>query len=95
MEKKLKELVNRRPNKWGNVTIKEFERDIKMLQDAVKERGRERDYAVLYLNEKIGTLEYRLKHTHLLPHMKDSIELELAVLKTDLACMKHSAEVTA
>jgi hypothetical protein len=31
---RLQELLNRRPNRWGNLTIKEFERDIRLLQEA-------------------------------------------------------------
>lgn len=27
------ELINRKPNRWGNLSIKEFERDIKVLQE--------------------------------------------------------------
>jgi hypothetical protein len=33
---KLKELISRKPSRWGNLTIKEFEHDITMLQDACK-----------------------------------------------------------
>jgi hypothetical protein len=31
---RLKELLNRKPSRWGNLTIKEFERDISLLQKA-------------------------------------------------------------
>ena len=33
---RLNEIINRKPNKWGNLTIKEFERDITILQEACK-----------------------------------------------------------
>lgn len=99
VEKKLQELVNRRPNKWGNVSIKEFERDIKMLQDAVKERAHatniERDYAFLYLRENIVRLETRLKHDHLLPEMVEALEKELSILQADLILLEKSAERSA
>lgn len=29
---RIDELIKRRPNRWGNLTIKEFERDIAILQ---------------------------------------------------------------
>lgn len=35
--KHLQELINRKPNKWGNITIKEFERDINILQNTILE----------------------------------------------------------
>lgn len=94
MEKRLQELVNRKPSKWGNVTVKEFNRDIQMLQNAVKERGIEKDYAFLYLRENIVRLETRLQYDHLLPHMRDSINLELSALKKDLASMEHLTGVS-
>ncbi|MGD7046988.1 hypothetical protein FZC83_01990 [Rossellomorea marisflavi] len=33
---RLRELTNRKPSRWGNLTIKEFESDIHYLQDKVK-----------------------------------------------------------
>src|SRR5690606_1577400 len=33
----LQEILNRKPSKWGNLTVKEFERDIKLLQERVQE----------------------------------------------------------
>jgi len=30
------ELIRRKPNRWGNITIKEFERDIKLLQETCR-----------------------------------------------------------
>jgi hypothetical protein len=33
---RLKELINRRPSRWSNLTIKEFERDIAILQESCK-----------------------------------------------------------
>lgn len=92
MDKKLQELVNRRPNKWGNVTIKEFERDIQTLQDAVKakEGGREleRRYASLYLKERIRLLENSLGTFHLTPRMQSAMKEELLTLQTDFEILK-------
>lgn len=34
---KLTELLNRKPNRWGNLSIKEFERDIALLQKTCRE----------------------------------------------------------
>lgn len=36
MDEKLQELLNRRPKRWGNVSVKTFEQDIARLQEAVK-----------------------------------------------------------
>ncbi|GLI82535.1 hypothetical protein ANABIO32_02220 [Rossellomorea marisflavi] len=33
---RLSELTNRKPSRWGNLTIREFERDIQYLQDKVR-----------------------------------------------------------
>jgi hypothetical protein len=33
---RLTELINRRPSRWSNLTIKEFERDITILQESCK-----------------------------------------------------------
>ncbi|AZV43635.1 hypothetical protein BAOM_3026 [Peribacillus asahii] len=33
---RLNEIMNRKPSKWGNLTIKEFERDIKLLQETCR-----------------------------------------------------------
>ena len=35
MNERVKELLNRKPNKWGNVDIKTFEQDIKLLQETI------------------------------------------------------------
>src|SRR5690606_14610370 len=37
MTERLQEILNRKPQKWGNLTVKEFERDIKLLQERVQE----------------------------------------------------------
>ena len=37
MTEQLQEILNRKPSKWGNLTVKEFERDIKLLQERVQE----------------------------------------------------------
>lgn len=31
MNKRIQELINRKPTKWGNVSIKTFEQDIKLI----------------------------------------------------------------
>lgn len=36
MEQKIQELLNRKPRKWGNVSIKTFEQDMRLLQSTVK-----------------------------------------------------------
>src|SRR5690625_4100621 len=41
MTERLQEILNRKPSKWGNLTVKEFERDIKLLQERVEELERE------------------------------------------------------
>lgn len=33
---RLKQLINRKPNRWGNLSIKEFEADITTLQKACR-----------------------------------------------------------
>lgn len=50
MDEKIQELLNRKPSKWGNVSIKTFQNDIRLLQQTVvlqdekiKEYERERD----------------------------------------------------
>lgn len=37
-DKRLQEIINRRPSRWGNLSIKEFERDIRILQRQAEER---------------------------------------------------------
>ena len=44
MDDKLQHILNRRPSRWRNVTIKEFERDIKLLTKTVKELSEEVEY---------------------------------------------------
>lgn len=41
MTERLQEILNRKPSKWGNLTVKEFERDIKLIQERVEELERE------------------------------------------------------
>lgn len=61
MTERLQEILNRKPSKWGNLTVKEFERDIKLLQERVQEL--ESENQLLYgklnnirdeINRKIG-----------------------------------------
>lgn len=43
---RLEELINRKPSRWGNLTIKEFERDIKILQKQAEEKqAMQREYS--------------------------------------------------
>ena len=35
-KERLEELINRKPNRWGNLTIYGFEKDIKILQEQTK-----------------------------------------------------------
>ena len=43
MTERLREILNRKPSKWGNLTVKEFERDIKLLQERVQELEQKND----------------------------------------------------
>lgn len=43
MTERLQEILNRKPSKWGNLTVKEFERDIKLLQECVEELEQKND----------------------------------------------------
>ena len=43
MTERLQEILNRKPSKWGNLTVKEFERDIKLLQERVQELEQKND----------------------------------------------------
>lgn len=36
MEKRIQELLRRKPNRWGNLSVKAFEQDMKLLQEALK-----------------------------------------------------------
>jgi hypothetical protein len=53
---RLKELINRKPSRWSNLTIKEFERDIKILQESCKHLVI-RDEYVKGLEEEIERLQ--------------------------------------
>lgn len=90
MEKKLQEIVKRRPNRWGNLTVKEFERDIQLLQDAAKVRNQENELAREYLKDRIAETEYQLAQHHLLPEMIDLLEANLAETKETLRKMERS-----
>lgn len=60
----IEELLNRKPSKWSNLSIKEFERDIKHLQNEVKFTRESEDYLIKIREElsdiefKPGTLDY-------------------------------------
>src|SRR5690625_4352526 len=41
MTEQLQGILKRKPSKWGNLTVKEFEGDIKLLQERVEELERE------------------------------------------------------
>lgn len=58
------ELLNRKPKGWRNITLKEFERDIKVLQDSIKMHKSaiaEDDETKIRLVEKIDQYEEALK----------------------------------
>jgi|SRR5690625_4947971 len=38
MDERLQELLKRKPSKWGNVSVKTFEQDIKLITSWVKEQ---------------------------------------------------------
>lgn len=68
---KIDNLLKRRPNRWGNLSNKEFERDIKLLQDtclllneAVAEDDETKERLLRIVNEKdeeIRELKEKLK----------------------------------
>ena len=58
-DKQLIDLLNRRPNRWGNLSIKEFERDILLLNNTVLELQQqieeEKEKTKLYLNRWVSS----------------------------------------
>lgn len=49
----IQELLNRKPSRWGNLSIKTFEQDIKLLQNEVKLLQDKLEYTTwLYEEEK-------------------------------------------
>lgn len=53
----IQELINRKPGKWGNVSIKEFNRDIKHLQEECKYLMEESDY-LIKIRDDLSELEF-------------------------------------
>lgn len=50
---RLDEILNRKPSRWGNMMTKEFERDIKLLQDEVrKHRDKNTSKKVNYIEDE-------------------------------------------
>lgn len=41
MKNRIPELLNRKTKGWMNITYKEFDRDIKIIQDTVKEQQKQ------------------------------------------------------
>lgn len=86
-DKRLQELLNREPKKWGNVSIKEFERDITLLQNEVlilRERLTEQeDKTKSYINKWVSSLvdnlelmdeympEWRLHTSHEIDQLRE------------------------
>lgn len=59
-EKLLQELINRKPKRWLNITIKEFERDISILQNAVlelQENIKKKDQKYFELMERVEVIQ--------------------------------------
>lgn len=59
-EKLLQELINRKPKRWSNITIKEFERDISILQNAVlelQENIKKKDQKYFELMERVEVIQ--------------------------------------
>lgn len=52
MNERVKELLNRKPNKWGNVDIKTFEQDIQLLQETIIKQQDTIDF-VLEIRDKL------------------------------------------
>lgn len=50
---KIKEILNRKPSRWKNLTIKEFERDIELLQEICRH--------LVIRNEYVEELERKLE----------------------------------
>ncbi|NRD81161.1 hypothetical protein HPT25_28115 [Bacillus sp. BRMEA1] len=69
---RLKELINRKPSRWGNLTIKVFERDLKILQEACNDLIAREEYVKHLqteneeLKEKAKQLEQELDQLNLL-----------------------------
>lgn len=58
MTERLQEILNRKPSKWGNLTVKEFEGDIKLLQERVEELEKQSHGIELnLLNDEVVRLE--------------------------------------
>ena len=66
--KRLKEVINRKPSRWKNLTVKEFERDIALLQENCKHLVIRDEYVdkLKEENEELKSLSLwsirRLKH---------------------------------
>lgn len=59
-KERLEELINRKPSKWGNLTIYEFERDIKILQEQA-ERVEELEKENIGLKQDLKDVSDRLE----------------------------------
>lgn len=64
-DKHLEELLNRKPNKWGNVSVKEFQRDILIMQNTILTLQDKLDEQNLktqeYINKWVETLTMNLE----------------------------------
>lgn len=61
MTERLQEILNRKPSKWGNLTVKEFEREIKLLQERVEELEKENRLLRFIAEENKIAYEQRAK----------------------------------
>ncbi|WP_299831473.1 hypothetical protein [uncultured Metabacillus sp.] len=53
----IEELLNRRPKRWVNLSIKEFERDIEHLQNEIKDLRESEDWLVK-IREDLSDIEF-------------------------------------
>lgn len=59
-DKLIKELLNRKPRRWLNITLKEFERDMTLLQNTVlelQETMKEKDQKYNDLMERVEVIQ--------------------------------------
>ena len=78
--KRLKEIINRKPSRWKNLTVKEFERDIALLQESCNHLVIRNEYVdkLQEENEELKSLSLwsirRLKHQQYKDYAYDEYE---------------------
>ena len=78
--KRLKEIINRKPSRWKNLTVKEFERDIALLQESCNHLVIRNEYVdkLQEENEELKSLSLwslrRLKHQQYKGYAYDEYE---------------------